>query len=259
MKKKSYAEENANKNLKRALPILFILTLFALFIGLYIQLMFNFRDSLLLLSGIIIGVSFYYIVEKVLLNRFLPPWGKYKGFIQGAAGEIEVDKALKQNFKEADLILADVKLRNYKGNIDHIVIGRHGFFVIETKTHKGNIICDGDTWFQEKKRGEKTELIKINYSPSKQAKNNAIRIKTFLNEVYPELPIKWIYAILVFPHKKSEGNIVHVINPPQECEVFTSINDMVERIKKGKVTYEITSDDLSQLEDIFNREQQNKK
>jgi hypothetical protein len=253
MEKKSYARESANKNLFRAATLLLVLFLFAVFIGLYIQWMFSFRDCILLLSGIVIGVCFYYMMEKVLLKQFLPRWGTYKGFKQGAAGEREVNNSLNQNLSEGNLILSDVKLGKNKGNIDHIVIGKYGVYVIETKTHRGRIICDGDIWFQEKKRGEKTEQIKLKYSPSKQAKSNAVLLKSFLMQYYPKISELWVYAIVVFPHKQDE---IEIKNTPKECEIFGSIDKMIERIKKGK-TFEITSDDLSQLKTIFmEREQQ---
>jgi len=204
----------------------------------------------MLCTGIVFGACFYHMLEKVLKKEFLPRYGRYKGLVQGEAGEAAVNDALKNNLGKGNLILADVMLEEDIGNIDHIVIGQHGVFAIETKTHHGRIICDGDTWLQEKKIGEKTYQIKLKYSPSKQAKNNAIRLKSFLKKYYPKISDQWVKALVVYPNRQSEGDRIEKQNDPQECKVFDSIDSMIEEIIKEKVL-ELTEDDFSKLEDIF--------
>jgi hypothetical protein len=251
MVKKSYARKTANKNLIYASILLVVLVIFAVFIGLYIAWMFSFRDRILLLSGIVIGTYLYYMLQKILQSKFLPRWGKYKGFRQGEAGETAVIDALKKNLGKGNLIVNDVVLKDNTGNIDHIVIGQYGVFVIETKTYRGRIVCDGDNWFSEKKIGEKTVLIKLNYSPSKQAKSNAVRLSSFLKDSYPKLKDEWIWAIVVFPNKQFEGVNVEIKTKPKDCEIFDSIAVMIEEMKKEKISIALTYDDLSQLESIF--------
>jgi hypothetical protein len=142
-------------------------------------------------------------------------------------------------------------LEENMSNIDHIVTGQHGVFVIETKTHRGRIVCDDDNWIQDRKIGERTDRIMLKQSPSKQAKSNAIRLYSFLRASYPMLSNIWINAIVVFPNRQSEGDRIEIKNKPQDCKVFDSIDSMLEEIKKEKVSIELTSDDLSQLENIF--------
>ena len=251
MKKKSYAKKTAKENLLYVSVLLMLLILFAAFIGLYISVVFSFRDTIMICAGIFIGASFYYMMEKILKKRFLPQWGKYKGFTQGAVGESLVHDALVKNMDTGNIILADVVLEENMGNIDHIVIGKHGVFVIETKTHRGRIIVDVDTWFQEKKIGERNDQMLLRYSPSKQAKSNAIRLKSFLRQNYPKLSDEWIKAIVVFPNIQSKENHVDIKMKPTDCEIFDSIDVMLEEIKKEKTSVELTSADLSQLEEIF--------
>jgi hypothetical protein len=251
MKKKSYARETANKNLIRASTLLLILFILAVFIGLYIAWMFSFRDRIFLLSGIVIGVILYHMLLKILQSKFLPRWGKYKGFRQGEAGEETVTEALKQNLGKGNLIIADVVLEENMGNIDHIIIGQYGVFVIETKTHRGRIVCEGDTWFQYKKIGERTLPVKLTQSPSIQARSNAARLNSFLSENYPKLSKEWVKAIVIFPNKQSEGDYIVIKNPPQDCKVYESVDKMIDGMKKEIASINMTPDDLSQLENIF--------
>ncbi|SRR6266581_6204703 len=54
------------------------------------------------------------------------------------------------------------------GNIDHIVIGLSGVFVIETKNYSGKYVCYGDKWFFQGRRQKY-----VVSSVSVQARNNA--------------------------------------------------------------------------------------
>lgn len=251
MKKKSYAKENANKNLKNAFALLLILFIFSVSLGLYIAWMFSLRDSIMLLSGIVIGTCFYYIAEKVLQKQFLPRWGKYKGFTQGATGEALVHDALQKNLGKGNLILHDIVLDENIGNIDHIVIGQYGIFVIETKTYHGRIICFGDTWYRDWKIGERTEQMKLKYSPSKQAKNNAIHLKSFFRQYYPKLADEWIWAIVIIINNQSETEQLEIKTKPDDCEIYDSIPKMITEIKKERNPINLSLSDLSKLEYIF--------
>jgi hypothetical protein len=251
MKKKSYAKKNANKYLIQASALLLVLFILAVFIGLYIAWMFGIRDAIMLCSGIVIGTCFYYMVEKVLRIKFLPRITKYKNYIQGDAGEETVNEALKNNLGKGNLILSGVVLEDNIGNIDHLVIGKYGVFVIETKTYRGRIVCDGDIWFQFRKIGEKTEKIELKQSPSIQARSNAGHLKSFLKQSYPMFSNVWVKAFVIFPNGQSEGNRIERKNIPHECGVFDSIDSMLEEIKKGTDSISLTTSDLLKLEDIF--------
>jgi|GEM_PF-6165655 len=256
MKEKRWTTERADWNLKRASAILVILFLFAIFIGLYISVMFGTRDAIMILSGIVIGTFFYYIAEKVLLKKYLPRYRKYKGLIQGDAGEKKVNEALKLNLGKDNLILSGVGFKDIIGDIDHVVIGKYGVFVIETKTHRGRIECNGDDWIQSKRIGERTAFFEIEPSPSIQAKINATRLHYFIKQFFPKLSNEWVKAIVVFPLKQSEGDYIIRKNEPSHCDIFDSIDTMLEEIKKGKASIEITPDDLYQLKIKFREKTQ---
>ena len=102
----------------------------------------------------------------------------------------------------------DVMLKDGKnsGNIDHIIVGPRGIFVIETKNIRGNFTINEDRW-----KGLKN-------SPSLQAKNNARRVYRLLNNsriLYRPLPI--VQAIVVLSNSKTE---LKIEKPPEMCSII---------------------------------------
>ena len=63
-----------------------------------------------------------------------------------------------------------------KGDLDIILVGPPGVWVLEVKNLKGEYRNIGETW--EYRHGKKWKLVKGN--PSRQALNNAFRLKNFL-------------------------------------------------------------------------------
>jgi Nuclease-related domain len=45
------------------------------------------------------------------------------------------------------VLFNDLTLSDSRGNVDHLVIGPNGLFVIESKTYSGYVKCFGDTWY----------------------------------------------------------------------------------------------------------------
>lgn len=251
MKKKTWARKNINKNLIQMVALLITLTIICALIGLYINWIFGARYIFFVCGGIVFGVVLYSVLEKILYQKFVPRLNKYKGLVQGEIGEATVNESLKQNLDKGNVIIADAMLEEDRGNIDHIVIGKYGIFVIETKTNRGRIICDGDDWFQDKIIGGKYQQMKMRYSPSKQAKSNAFRLHSFLKQNYQKLSKEWINAVVIFPNKEDEGIPIFKKNIPVDCKVFDSIDEMLLDIKKGKISNELKPDDLLKLENIF--------
>jgi hypothetical protein len=98
------------------------------------------------------------------------------------------------------------------GNIDHVVLGPNGVFVIETKNYGGNIICYGDEWsrqYTSKKPGSFSRFIHFELgSPSKQAKRNSMRIKRVIesSKTFKSRRI-WVEGIVVFANQNADLNI----------------------------------------------------
>ena len=98
-------------------------------------------------------------------------------WIRGLKGENEVFKCLETLPKDY-FIFNDVKLPGKGGNIDHIVIGPSGVFVIETKNYSGKYRINGNKWFYYK-NGKYVETSK---SPGSQVVRNLMNLKNFMNE-----------------------------------------------------------------------------
>lgn len=97
-------------------------------------------------------------------------------------------------------------------DIDHLLIGPNGLFLIETKHYKGEISCIGDSW-RYQKVGKNGGIYRgyIN-NPSRQLKRNVWELKTFLDKKSKKLfddtqfPY-WIQGMVVFTNEDAQINI----------------------------------------------------
>lgn len=181
----SYLDDQAKGNLYLAI-IIFIIGVVGLLLSYFIT---NFCSAYIFL--IILGVSGFFL----------------KNFINYSGGS-EAEKLVSLRLQELDnryYLLNDVKLPNIHGNIDHIVLGPNGIFVIETKNLEGEIRCDGDSWYQYKPEWKKAEEYEIR-SPSKQVKGNALKLKQFIDskKIFNTKRRLWIEGIVVFTNKNTK-------------------------------------------------------
>lgn len=157
---------------------------------------------------------------------------KYTNLRKGIKGEDFVIETLR-NLDDSYCLFNDVRLDN--GNIDHIVLGSNGIFVIETKNYSGEITCNGDSWTQRK------NLLEYDIrSPSKQLKYNAWKLKNILKNQK-----LWVNEILVFtnPDATLEMNnpTVNIVNPDELCKF----------IKARKSKIRLSQKELKEIEKIM--------
>lgn len=185
----------------------------------------NFGLLLLLVSCLLFFISvetdrfvLFLVGGGFLLGAF-PLFQKYRIWGSGAKGEEKVAKCLK-SLRGKYRVFHDVVLPRARGDIDHVVVGPNGVFVIETKNNNGTISCNGDSWSQLKtgKKGGRYRG-KIG-SPSKQAKRNAASLgKLIGRRLHARL---FVNALVVFANKKTVLNInnptVSVLQPPELCD-----------------------------------------
>lgn len=137
---------------------------------------------------------------------------KFSGYKRGYDGEKRVSKILSSNLSDEYSLINDVTLSDGYGNIDHVVLGPNGVFVIETKNYGGKIFCNGDQWLSQyarKKHGSFNRLVHFELgSPSKQAKRNSLRIKKVIqsSETFRFQRI-WVEGIVVFANQHADLNI----------------------------------------------------
>ena len=92
---------------------------------------------------------------------------------QGAQGEERVGAALESLRAKGWYVFHDLPLRSV-GNIDHLVIGPSGIFVVETKSHRGRITAQGNQLLRNGKPLEKDFL--------KQVKAQSLAVNQLLQQ-----------------------------------------------------------------------------
>lgn len=138
-----------------------------------------------------VGV-FAAVFALAVFKKNFEKWGNW--FV-GKRGELAVSEALK-DLPNDYVLLNDLMLPEGRGNVDHLVMGPNGLFVIETKNYSSFVKCVGDEWFVN---GQKIRSL------SKQAKRNAIAVRENLAAVFKDkgVRIPFVTAVLVFVQKDS--------------------------------------------------------
>jgi hypothetical protein len=160
----NYLKNQVRKNLAKAVLSLFIFL--ATLIASSLQALFTLSLSIFVEIGLLISfvplIGFYYYLRK------------YRIYDGGWEGEKQVIKLLSNKLNDDYILLNDLYLQGGGGDIDHVVLGPNGIFVLETKNWSGSITCNGDLWQRAGKKNFKG-------SPSRQVKRNASTIKRIID------------------------------------------------------------------------------
>jgi hypothetical protein len=178
-----------------------------------------------LMSGFLLAVLSVFAGIMILL------YGMKEGYSwkRGLKGEKVVNRVL-ERLPQDYFVFYDVKLPGSKGNIDHVVIGPNGIFVIETKNYSGKYAIIADDWYP--RRYSTSRRKKLPKSPGKQAKFNAISLRNFLTKNINTNKLKpWVHAIVVLIGQKPLKIITKYYTVLQPHEVIDFIIK-----KKGKLT-----------------------
>ena len=190
----SYLKDQVQKNLaKVALSALIFAGVFSLLIY---RILTTLQVGILEEAGLI-----FLLAPLVAFYFYLRKYHIYNG---GWEGEKQVAKLLTSTLSDDYFLLNDLYLRDGGGDIDHIVLGPNGVFVLETKNWSGSISCNGDEWQRTGKRN-------FSSSPSRQVKRNAAKIKQIIDSS-PNLRSLGISveSIVVFTNNHTA---LHVNNP----------------------------------------------
>ena len=221
-----------NKALRRLSVTIFLMTIFALvvvsgvpFSSIYVNLgRYEAVRALFLLILLFFAVVFY---------------RSYAGYRRGSEGEKTVTKILTSTLGDEYSLINDVYIHDGYGNIDHIVLGPNGVFVIETKNYAGRIVCDGDEWSSQH-TGKFNRLLHYDLgSPSRQVKRNALRVKRVIENIdaFKSKRI-WVDGLLVFANKRVD---LRINNPTVPILRASNLPDFI--IKK-KTDSEFSAEDL---------------
>jgi len=181
----------------------------------------------------------YTTARGIALGLFIVGWYylllQYLNYRAGIIGEQKVTRILSAALSDEYSMFNDVKLKGMaSGNIDHIVVGPTGIFVIETKNYKGKISYYGDNWEGVGRR-----------SPSRQARINAMRIKKILaSSTSLESKPFWIQGIVVLADRRAE---ITERRAPEHVKV-TGIDGLADYIKSEPRRIEIREIELIKTE-----------
>lgn len=89
-----------------------------------------------------------------------------------------------------------MKLPGQRGNIDHVVVGPSGVFVIETKNYSGSVMCYGEKWYQGRHTWLRSPRRRFPISSiSSQARGNAVLLANSLRSQGFSV---WVNPVIVF-------------------------------------------------------------
>ncbi len=190
----SYLKNQVRKNLAKAtLSAIVFAAVSALLI---FEILSTLKVDILELAGLV-----FLLVPLVAFYFYLRRYHIYNG---GLAGEKQVANLLTHTLNDDYYLLNDLYLRDGGGDIDHIVLGPKGVFVLETKNWNGNISCNGDEWHRYGKKN-------FSGSPSRQVKRNVAKIQQIIggNPNLRALGI-WVEGVVVLTNNHAT---IHVNNP----------------------------------------------
>lgn len=150
-----------------------------------------------LLMGIILLIATVYVGIRLYSNGTT----NGKSWNKGIAGEKTVASYLNQ-LPEDYFIFNDVKFPGSYGNLDHVVIGPNGIFVIETKNYDGFFIVKEDGWYYKKGN----YLKKSQSQPGKQVMRNVMSLKKFLEKNNINTYGVWLDPIVTLVNKNFKIN-----------------------------------------------------
>ncbi len=188
---------------------------------------------------------FIFIISLLIGGFFLQ---SYLNYSKGLQGEQVIIEAL-QTLPDSYYLINDVNLPKGYGNIDHVVLGTNGIFIIETKNFEGEIRCEGDNWYQYKDTWEIPEEHEIK-SPSKQVKGNALKLKQYIEskKIFSKSLRLWVEGMVVFSH---DNVILHCNNPT--VPVF-KINQLCNYILNKESRIKLSSQELEKVAKILLRQ-----
>jgi Nuclease-related domain len=199
------------------------------------SIIFLIVGAFLFFGGFVYGLLFVFGIVSFFIGFYL--WNKQHTWGIGAEGEesvIDVLQELDSSFK----VFNDIVLPGDRQNIDHIVVGSVGTFVIETKNHNGIIKCYEDNWSGEKVGRRGTVYAANIGNPSKQAKRNAVVLKNWLQS--ENIDVGYIVAVVVFTNDDVE---LKLVKPTVKIVHIDNLLDLF----KGETNSKMTSEKINSV------------
>lgn len=246
VKIKSELKKNKNKAfLKTALAILLVFIFAGLGLGMLTAILLK-KSTLSIVFPIILLV-----LALVLFVTFLV-FRKKLGILQsGVRGEEATLKILQKLPKEYTILTNPVILnRGISMELDFVVIGKNGVFIVETKNHRGIISgkTSKQTWKQVK-HGKNDKVFEKEISnPVKQSYRQGRRMA----EMFKDFDITAdIYPIVYFVDSRSE---LKVLDDAQlGVEIFNKEKHLLDFIQSADGRHTVSSSELAKIIRFFKR------
>jgi len=211
-KRKVYARKKAEKHLAYLVIVIVIIITIIFTISKTISLITLLFFIMALARYPRAWYAFWRLIRTIWRRGIKQQYSTYRRWTKGAKGEELVAEYL-ENLGDSYKIFNDLKFKNFDGNMDHLIIGKNGIFIIETKYFTGKVFCEKDTWTKEI-RGE----LRYIKSPSIQVKKNAVKLKELIQR---ETSVKnlWVQGIVVISNENCHVEIkeptVPILRPNQ--------------------------------------------
>lgn len=147
----------------------------------------------------------YILMVAVIPTFFFPNTTKiHKAGIEGEKTTLKYLKKLNDDFHIFPNV--SISYENKESELDLIVVGKPGIFVIEIKNLKGDISGDFEEnhWFQHKIGRKGTKYTQKFYNPTKQVGTHVYRLSKLLKENDIQ---NWVQGIVFFSNKNSNINV----------------------------------------------------
>lgn len=160
------------------------------------------------------GISLILLASLFLIKRERVQMIILKHGIEGEAATTAVLKGLPRRY----YVCPDVTISGdgHSAQMDHVVVGPNGVFVVETKNHIGKIYGDDDdhALLQKKKTVSGSRYAKRFYSPIKQVTTHTRVLGRVLEQYGYKLPVQ---GVVYFSHPKTKVKVFS-----EEIPVFSA-------------------------------------
>jgi hypothetical protein len=131
----------------------------------------------------------------------------------GQSGERYAGHVLARDLPEDYALLNGLELAHGAGDIDHLVVGPTGVFLMETKTMAGRIVCEPDGSWRRMRIGRGGTVYGAYIGdPATQVQRNIFAVRECLRRRLPRashVASLWIEGMVVFPHPKTQLQTEH--------------------------------------------------
>ncbi len=113
-----------------------------------------------------------------LADRMVELWQEEQSFRRGQQGEIKVARQLRQRLGGDWTLFRNVQLPGGRGDIDMVLLGPAGLFVLEVKAYAGRYRYRRRRWYRRGVTGWRW----MHHNPGRQVRANARQLETYIEE-----------------------------------------------------------------------------